>query len=242
MKNINILISNPTETWLFPKWNLPSNSFHPPKNIIKLWFPCWNRICIVNSVGTTVCCRIIFRWIRFPAFFGSSYLENTSRRLNSSFGRRLSLCKTGRRYKLVLRQCNELGLVTKSALSAERWGLLDVSQCCKIKNFQFSCLQEWWFFPSSENGGIWCGRKHRQAGEEGERKKKRKEQNWIPQESQTPFLVHFKVQLLLIITHLPILTPRCLDKAERRWKFGQWKCYCCHTSAFLKMLVCSLMD
>lgn len=65
---------------------------------------------------------------------------------------------------------------------------------------------------------------------------------WIPQGSQSPSLVHFKVQLLLIITHLPVLTLCCLDKAERRWKFGQWKCYCCRASAFLKMLVCSLMD
>lgn len=55
MKNINILISNPTETWLFPKCNLPLNSSHPPKNTIKLWFPGWNHLHTVNSAGTTVC-------------------------------------------------------------------------------------------------------------------------------------------------------------------------------------------
>lgn len=131
----------------------------------------------------------------------------------------------------------------KSALSAERWGLLDVSQCSKIKKFQFSCLQGWWVpwyehnwaIQQWKQGRIWCRKKHRQAGGEGKRKKRKK--NWIPQGSQTQSLVHFKVQLLLIITHLPTLTLCCLDKAERGWKFGRWMCYCCHASAFLKMFV-----
>lgn len=55
------------------------------------------------------------------------------------------------------------------------------------------------------------------TGKQGrmEKEKKKKEQNWVPQGSQTPSLVHFEVQLLLVITHLPMLTPCCLEKAEK---------------------------
>lgn len=100
MKNINILISNPTETWLFPKCNLPSNSSHPPKNTIKMWFPGWNHLHTVNSAGTTVCVagRVgeVLNYLQvaiLACIFKKQLCRKQNRRGNSAFDRKPSLQK-----------------------------------------------------------------------------------------------------------------------------------------------------